>query len=86
MLRDPYLHLDMEGEKEKGAKKQLKLLDNLEDLVGHDAQERGALGKDVDLRVNITIAVDTGCGMRTRIEVRERRLVGDEVALRRGAS
>ena len=44
----------MEREKEKREKKQLKLLDNLQHLVRHNAQERGALGKDERLVLDAT--------------------------------
>ena len=47
----------MEGgdkEKEKGKEKSVRnLLDDLEDLVGHDLEAGRALGEDVDLRVEV---------------------------------
>ena len=43
---DKWKAAKVDRKKEKRETKQLKLLDNLEHLVRHNAQERSALGKD----------------------------------------
>ena len=56
-------------EEEKKGERSLDLLDDLEDLVRHDLKAGGALGEDVDLRVDVATAIDVCRPSSARIEV-----------------